>query len=134
MEFEQLIKQIEDGTLPRKEFNHIAHLRLALYYLFTEKDFYKALIKIRCRIINHNFISEKQTLISSVYSETITQFWVRELFKLYNQNKHLSHMELERFLLASYLVKFDFIYGFYTRKLLESDFSKAVYVEPNVKD
>ncbi len=134
MEYIDFIKAVEEGTLPRKEFNHIAHLRLALYYLFAEKDLYKALSKTRCRIIIYNEVTLKQTLLSPIYSETITQFWVRELFKLIKQNEKASLAELERFLLASELVKFDYIYGFYTKEFLEFDFSKAIFCRPNVKE
>ena len=134
MEHKEFINQIETGIFPREHWNHLAHLRFALYHLFTEQDFFKALSKIKSGIVAYNTASHVEGQPNAIYSETITVFWVTELFRLFDQHKDATLDELNRFLLASDLVRFDFIYGFYSKQLLESSLSKEIFIESDLSE
>jgi len=131
IDIENLIRQFENGTLPKKDWSHISHLRVALYYVLTEKTEFEAISKMRCGIIRYGQSSEEENKCPEKYSETITVFWMFEL-KKFAKNFLLSNFEkIEKLLLESDLVSKDYIFKFYSRETIGSPQAKAVYIEPD---
>jgi hypothetical protein len=135
MEITELIKKFENKTLPRKEWNHMAHLEVILYYLVIEKDYYRALSKIRCGIIQYNITSEDKELCAKKYSETITVFWAKQVYQIFNFRRDGTFEELKRVILEhSHLCFSKYIFNFYSKEVLDSDRARAEFVEPDIKD
>jgi hypothetical protein len=125
MEIKELVAQFESCTLPKDEWNHTAHLRVALYYLFFD-DYYVAISKIRCGIIRYNQSIETENACSKKYHETITMFWITEVKKFIDNFGLGTIKDKEEGLLDSQLVCKDYIFKFYNSRLIESDEARAV--------
>ena len=70
----QLVQAFEAGTLAPQEFNHHAHMTVALWYL-SRMPFAEATATMRTNI-QHFAACHQQ---SQLYHETITGFWMRLL-------------------------------------------------------
>lgn len=77
-EVEFLIQQFEQGSLPRSQWTHTAHLTVALWYL-TRLPFPAALNQIRRGIQHYNAEIGIPTTAEGGYHETLTCFWVRRV-------------------------------------------------------
>ena len=70
----QLVGAFEAGTLTPREFNHHAHMTVALWYL-SRMPFVEATATMRSNV--QHFAARHQQ--SQLYHETITGFWMRLL-------------------------------------------------------
>ena len=70
----QLVRDFEAGTLAPDQFNHHAHMTVALWYL-SQMPFAKAMATMRTNI--QHFAARHHQ--SQLYHETITGFWMRLL-------------------------------------------------------
>ena len=70
----QLVRDFEAGTLAPDQFNHHAHMTVALWYL-SRMPFSEAIATMRTNI--QHFAARHQQ--SQLYHETITGFWMRLL-------------------------------------------------------
>lgn len=71
-QIESLVQAFESATLPNSEFNHHAHLTVALWYL-TRLPFVDAVTAMRTSI--KHFAAAHQH--DHLYHETITLFWMK---------------------------------------------------------
>ena len=71
-----LIQRFENGTLPRCDWTHHAHLIVALWYLIHYSQD-KAIHYIRNGIQRYNQAIGIKTTKDSGYHETLTLFWVK---------------------------------------------------------
>ena len=71
-----MIAEFESCTLPRCEWNHQAHLTIALWYL-NLYDEQEAINRVRQGIQRYNEAMGIRTTKDSGYHETLTLFWVR---------------------------------------------------------
>jgi hypothetical protein len=130
-EIKNLVQAFEDFTLPRCEWNHHAHLTVALWYLTHHLEL-EATNYIRDRIQGYNLAIGIKTTKDSGYHETITMFWVRIIIRyladeatnssiVYLANKLFSrctpHLPLE----------------YYSRDLLMSWEARIRWVQPDLK-
>jgi hypothetical protein len=70
----QLVRAFESGTLAPQQFNHHAHMTVALWYL-VRMPFAEATATMRANI--QHFAARHHQ--SQLYHETITGFWMRLL-------------------------------------------------------
>ncbi len=124
MHITQLIEQFENCKLPKEKWNHEAHLRVALYYLFNN-DFYTALSKVRCGIIRYNASKETDNLCSNKYHETITFFWCIKIQEFIESfvTEPLDKIEIE--LLKTHMKNSHFIEKYYEKKFLSTAEARA---------
>ena len=73
-----LVQSFENHTLPKKDWDHQAHLSVALWYL-KKFDKETALCKLRSGIITYNVAVGTANTTESGYHETLTLFWVEVL-------------------------------------------------------
>lgn len=73
-----LIARFEDGTLPKEQWTHHAHLSVGLWYA-SRLDFEDALVAVRDGILRLNAVHGVPTTPSRGYHETITRFYLRVL-------------------------------------------------------
>jgi len=131
-EIESLIAAFESCTLPRSEWNHHAHLIVALWYLTRYSDA-EAVNKVRSRIQSYNSANGIETTIDSGYHETITLFWIK-LVRRYLSSTERSNSILD---IANKLIN---IYGdkclplqYYSRDRLMSWEARISWVEPDLQ-
>jgi hypothetical protein len=130
-EIEALVHGFEDcSTLP-SEFNHRAHLIVALSYLhLSGLTIPEATERMRAglyRFLDH-YGEDRQ-----VYNETITLFWIKLV------QSFLDRTDASRPLadIANEMIEAcgnsQLIYSYYTKERLSSDKAKKEWIEPDVK-
>jgi hypothetical protein len=125
-EIKGLVKGFEDGSLPTSEFNHAAHLTVAVWYLsrlpFEEAvDAMRSSIKAYAAAHGHG----------GLYHETITLFWLNVVWG-YIEDKDVMLLEL----VAKVINRFGntrLMFEYYSRERLFSAEARAGWVEPDLK-
>ncbi|WP_258003981.1 hypothetical protein [Fischerella thermalis] len=131
-QIENLITAFKNCTLPRCEWNHTAHLTVALYYLihYGEKQ---ASDHLRQAIQSYNAAIGIQTTKNSGYHETLTRFWIHMVRHYLSVNqKQASLLQLTNGLIDSYGNK-HLPLQYYSRDLLMSWEARNHWVEPDLR-
>jgi hypothetical protein len=132
-EVERLVARFEDGTLPKAEWTHRAHLAVALWY-GTRLPFEEALVAMRDGIQRNNAAHGVVTTPTGGYHETITRFYMRVICE------YVAREEVERGadwavrvnrLLARYGAR-DLPLRHYTKDRLMSPEARFGWVEPDL--
>ena len=130
-EIEALVTKFNNCTLPRSEWNHTAHLIVALWYLIRY-DEQEAIEQIRDRIKRYNAAMGIKTTKDSGYHETMTLFWVWMVRHYLSLNsKQDSILLLANSLIGTYDKYLPLQY--YSRDLLMSWEARINWVEPDIK-
>ncbi|MEQ9239018.1 hypothetical protein [Coleofasciculus sp. E2-BRE-01] len=131
-EIERLIQAFEQGTLPRNEWTHQAHLIVALWYL-THYPQPKATDFIRNGIQQYNRAIGIITTKDSGYHETLTLFWVQMVGQyLVAKGKNLSLEALANGLIQDYTNP-HLPLEYYSRDYLMSWQARQHWIEPDLK-
>ena len=131
-EIDRIIKGFEQGTLPKEEWTHQAHLTVACWYLICYQEA-EAVARIRQGIIKYNNSVGTANTETSGYHETITLFWMQAL------RKQLSGMSREYPLIrllsdaVGGLSDKALPFAYYSRELLMSCEARFTYVEPDLR-
>ncbi|MEM6754138.1 MAG: hypothetical protein AAF630_14315 [Cyanobacteria bacterium P01_C01_bin.38] len=131
-EIDSLISKFENCTLPRSEWNHQAHLNVALWYL-NRYDEQEAIDIIRRGIQSYNEAMGIKTTKDGGYHETLTLFWVRMVshyLSVTQENKSIYQMAIA--ISNTYTDKY-LPFQYYSRDLLMSWEARANWVEPDLK-
>ncbi|MCA1556077.1 MAG: hypothetical protein LC747_05245 [Acidobacteria bacterium] len=127
-EIERLVESFESCALPTAEFDHGAHLTVALWYL-AQMPAPEATRRVRAGLHRYTRHNNAQ----AIYNETITLFWlklVRHFLDHDNATRPL--VESANELIATYInSKLPFEY--YSRELIGSPEAKHSWVEPDLK-
>jgi len=128
-----LVQQFEACTLPRTEWNHAAHLTIAIWYLshYSESE---ATIRIRTGIQHYNHCNSIVTTTNSGYHETLTLFWVFIARRfLAAANPHASVSALANDFILTYGERKSLFCEYYTDRLLMSWEARQAWVAPDLK-
>ena len=128
-DIENLVAAFDNCTLPRSEWNHAAHLTIALWYLKNYKQ--DAIKRIREGIQKYNTAIGIQTTQNSGYHETITLFWIRTVQDFILVAEEKSILQLANNLVSKYNQNLTLQY--YSRELLMSWQARVNWVEPDLK-
>ena len=131
MNTSELISCFESCALPKEEWTHATHLKVALWYISQAPDMWSASCLLKAGIISHNRSVGTKNTDSKGYHETITMFWVEEINDLYQKHKNLSFEEIYDLLLKT--PKFSdkhYIKQFYGNDVLKTPKARAVYIRP----
>ena len=130
-EIEALVRGFEDCTLPDSEFDHAAHLTVALSYLHRSRlTVPEATARMRAalyRFLDHYGEDRRK------YHETITLFWVKRV------EGFLAETDTARALsdLANEMIESagssQTIYNYYSKERLSSEEARKAWAEPDVK-
>ena len=122
---DELVRTFEDGTLDPDTFSHADHLRVALFYVAT-LPFEQARDQFRSTLLNfvkiHNI---------SVYSETVTQFWMKKVFTFWHQNHETLTSSVLEAELVRQLAHSKAIQRHFSPELLATERAKTEWVEPD---
>ncbi len=128
-DIQNLVTAFDNCTLKHSEWNHAAHLTIALWYLKSyEQD---AIKRIREAIQKYNTAIGIQTTQNSGYHETITLFWIRIVQDFILVAEEKSILQLANELVSKYNQNLPLQY--YSRELLMSWQARVNWVEPDLK-
>lgn len=137
-DIKSLITAFENCTLPRSEWNHTAHLTVALWYL-NRYDEQEAINCVRQGIQRYNAAMGIKTTLDGGYHETLTLFWIRMVSHYLSVTKEKSSI-LETATEAAQLNAIFRTYSdkylpfqYYSRDLLMSWEARTNWVEPDLK-
>lgn len=131
-DIKSLINRFENCTLPHSEWNHAAHLTIALWYLICY-DKKTAINYIRQGIQRYNAVIGIKITKDSGYHETITLFWITIVshYLSFLEEKN-SILEMAIAILDTYNDKY-LPFQYYSRDLLMSWEARTSWVEPDLK-
>jgi len=128
-EIEDIVRRFESCDLPPAEFDHRAHLMVALCYL-RRMPFQEAHARTRInlkRFLDHHSVDPQQ------YNETMTLFWLKVVDRFLVASRESTPVEA----MAEALLKSHddsrLIYSHYSRELLTSDRARTAWVEPDLQ-
>jgi hypothetical protein len=130
----RLVARFEDGTLPKAEWTHQAHLAVALWYA-SRLPFEEALAVVRAGIQRVNDAHGVATTPTGGYHETITRFYMRVICEYVAESGDESETDwaarVNR-LLARYGAR-DLPLRHYSKDLLMSAGARFGWVEPDLR-
>lgn len=128
-EIRALVAGFESCSLPDHDFDHPAHLAVAIWYL-SRMNAEQAASRMReglLRFLAHYEVDPQK------YNETITQFWVRRLDKLFGETDTTlplcgrANQTIER------AGDSQTIFDYYTRERVFSEEGRTGWLEPDLK-
>ncbi len=131
-EIEDLIREFESCALPRSQWDHKAHLRVACWYLVCYPE-PEATRRIREGIQRYNNAMGIITTRENGYHETMTLFWIRMVkYFLRGASLECSLVGLINNLTEYYANK-NLPFEYYSRDLLMSWEARLNWIEPDLK-
>lgn len=131
-EIDSLIHAFQECSLPRSQWTHEAHLTVALWYLFYDKE-QAAINALRNGIKRYNSAQGIETTKDGGYHETLTLFWVRIIRRyLAQESRNRSMVSLANGLIAKYADR-TLPFSYYTRDRLMSWEARINWVEPDLR-
>jgi hypothetical protein len=131
-EIDSLIHAFQEGSLPRSQWTHEAHLTVALWYLFYDSE-QEAINAICNGIKRYNSVQGIEITQNSGYHETLTLFWVRTIRQyLADESQNRSIVDLANGLIAKYADR-TLPFRYYTRDRLMSWEARQNWVEPDMR-
>lgn len=127
-EIERLVEGFESCTVAPAEFDHGAHLAVALWYL---SELPAPLAEERMRAGLHRYTRHHNA--EAMYNETLTLFWlklVRHFLARADSTRPLAERANE--LLSTYESS-KLAFEYYSRELIQTPEAKASWVEPDLK-
>ena len=121
---ENLIQQFENGTLPKSEWTHEAHLIVGLKMVLTYKE--QAFSEMKKRIIRFNESIGTINSESSGYHETLTVFWLWAI-KQFCEEKGIRQFDVAA------VDELLFYEPLSRRKLVEDYYSEVILLLPEAR-
>ena len=121
---ENLIQQFENGTLPKSEWTHEAHLIVGLKMVLTYKE--QAFSEMKKRIIRFNESIGTINSESSGYHETLTVFWLWAIQQFCNE-KGITQFDVDA------IDELLFYEPLSRRKLVEDYYSEVILLLPEAR-
>jgi hypothetical protein len=126
-----LVARFNSQTLAKEEWTHAAHLVTALWHLLEYGDVERALCYLRPRIILRNYTVGTKNTDTGGYHETITVFWLQQVYAFVQCRSSRDFNVLVGLLLdePNFFEK-DYILGFYSRETLRTPRARGMYIAP----
>lgn len=123
----QLIDAFERCTLPREEWTHAAHLRVALWYL-VHYPYEVALDRLRHGIGRYN-----RAVSSRGYHETLTCFWAQAVRRYLDEIEPCQALEGRADRLVAKFSDARLPWTYYSAGRLASDEARTGWTEPDLR-
>jgi hypothetical protein len=130
----RLVARFQDGTLPKAEWTHQAHLTVALWYA-SRMPFEEALAAMRQGIRQINAAHGVATTPTGGYHETITRFYMMVICRYVGEEAGEAGTDWAarvNSLLARYGAR-DLPLRHYTKELLMSADARFGWIEPDLR-
>jgi hypothetical protein len=126
--FSAFLQDFHDGTLPRTEWNHAAHLAVAAATVHAGGG----VDEVRRRILAYNNTQGIPSTPTSGYHETITRFWVDRLRELLaGLGRGAADWDAARAAVAAFAHRGRLFDHYYTFDVAADLHARAVYVAPD---
>ena len=125
------IEAFENQTLPISEWNHEAHLVVAIYYT-NRYTFSEALERVRKGIIAYNETVGTPNSDTSGYHETLTRFWLWVANDFIKKLRSNDLALLCNTFIQSEVSDKHFPLKFYSREVLLSSEARWQWIAPNL--
>ena len=130
---EQFIDRFNSASLPKSEWTHEAHLRMAIHYVYTHLP-ENILPVIRKKIKTLNDFHQTPNTDSSGYHETITVFWLNNAYNFLMNHVQQDEKKVVATFLSSKNGKKNYPLEFYSKELLFSVEARHNFVKPDLKN
>lgn len=126
-EIRALVAGFEDCSLPDEDFDHHAHLAVAVWYLssMTREEAIGRMREGLLRFLAHYGVDPQK------YNETITQFWVRRLDSLLSATDSTLPLAERANQAIERAGDSQTIFDYYTRERIFSEEGRTDWVEPD---
>jgi hypothetical protein len=124
----KLVAAFEDGTLPKAQWTHQAHLTTALWYL-RQYGRARATALLRTNIPRYNKAAGGSP---DGYHETVTLAWVAVIQRFLEENDRGQPFATLRDQLVAQCGDKDYLLRYYTRDLLQSDAARRKWTAPDL--
>lgn len=132
VDIESLIAKFENCTLPRSEWNHTAHLTVAVWYL-NRYDEQEAINRIRQGIRRYNTAIGIKNTKDGGYHETLTLFWIQMVSHYLSVNREESSIFKTAIAVSRTYNDKCIPFQYYSRDLLMSWEARNHWIEPDLK-
>jgi hypothetical protein len=130
-EIEELVRGFRDGSWPRGQWTHRAHLVVGLWFL-THYPLAEATEQIRAGIQNYNAAHGVKVSATTGYHETFTRFYIWAIHR-FIQHADLSRSTAEVIeALVSEVGDQEFPFRYYSRERMLSWEARLGWVEPDL--
>ncbi|HEX8176065.1 MAG TPA: hypothetical protein VF543_13175 [Pyrinomonadaceae bacterium] len=128
-EIRSLAARFEDCTLPDEDFDHRAHLAVAVWYLsaMSAEEVANRMRQSLMRFLAHYGVDPQK------YNETITQFWVRRLGRLLSATDSALTLAERANRVIEQAGDSQTIFSYYTRERVFSEEGRTGWIEPDRK-
>lgn len=117
--------------MPIDKWDHKTHLVIALSYLLTHVEIYRAFCHFKADLILHNNLAGIKNTATKGYHETITMFWFKVLERFLKRHSTKDFAILINDLLSDPdLTDKGYVYRFYSEDVIKSVVARAIYVAP----
>lgn len=123
----RLIDAFERCSLPRGEWTHAAHLRVALWY-YNEYPAEVALERLRVGIRRYN-----RSVESRGYHETLTRFWAEQVRRFVERSDRARPLAERAEQMVRELGDARLPWSYYSAERLASDEAKERWLEPDLR-
>lgn len=130
-EVRELVADFENGTLPRADWNHRAHLTVALWFLMHLEE-HQACDRVITGIRRYNRVHRIRQTATGGYHETLTLFWLA-VARAFLAGAEGSVIEKVNAFLHVYGVRKDLVFDYYSRERIFSWRARHFWVAPDRK-
>jgi len=132
-EIARLVERFEDGSLPREQWNHAAHLTVALWYMLCHEEA-AAVQRMIDGIRAYNRANGIRQTRTGGYHETITLFWLAIARRHARQVRGgSSTLDAVNAFVDCYTAQPKLILEYYTKERIGSLRARQFWVEPDLQ-
>ena len=131
IDWNDLVARFNNQALAKEEWTHAAHLVTALWHILEYGDVECALCYLKPRIILRNYTVGTKNTDMGGYHETITVFWLKQVYAFVQRRTSRDFNVLVGELLdEAFFFEKEYILGFYSRETLRSPRARGMYITP----
>jgi hypothetical protein len=128
------LRGFEEGTLPKSEWTHGAHVAAAASYLFVSQNFSISTVLplMRHRISNYNLAVGGANTPTSGYHETLTRFWLLIVSRHLREDPPASRLEAARNAVAAFGEERSLHTRYYSADIVKDTAARQTWRVPDV--
>lgn len=127
-----LVTAWEDGSLPKPEWTHAAHLTVAAWFVWEEGI--AALDRVRTGIQHYNAAVGIISTPDYGYHETITRFWIYRLAEFFRDEGPFAHRDAAvDAAVSKFAVKRNWYGEYWSINIINSREARATWLPPDLR-
>lgn len=132
-EAEILVSAFENGSLDKDDWSHEAHLLAGMKMCLSHKE--NAYLEMKKRVISYNEAVGTINSDSSGYHDTITMYWIWEIFKFCKKNNitQFDQYAVDTLLMSEEMADRNTFLAYYQKETILSIAARRNVLEPDLK-